>query len=80
MTEHHVNEDDPQEPGSSGWVVPPCDKDALCDAIVRLANDANLRRRIGRQARADAEIHHGWKYTAEQLEQLFMKIGFESSC
>lgn len=60
--------------GSTGWVVPPCDKDALCEAIVMLSTDVNLRRRIGRQARLDSEKHHSWKFTAEQLEKLFMEL------
>jgi glycosyltransferase involved in cell wall biosynthesis len=65
--------------GVTGWVIPPCNKDALCDAIVHLSANPDLRRRIGKQARLDAEMYHSWKHTAEQLEQLFNKVIMTSS-
>ncbi len=42
----YVNRD-----GESGLVVPPCDPHALAGAILRLANDAALRSRLGEGAR-----------------------------
>jgi glycosyltransferase involved in cell wall biosynthesis len=60
--------------GSTGWVVPPCDQAALCEAIMMFSTNVELRRRLGRQARMEAEEYHSWKHTAEQLEQLFMKL------
>jgi glycosyltransferase involved in cell wall biosynthesis len=36
------------ESGTSGWLVPPRDADALADALQRLADDPELRLRLGR--------------------------------
>ncbi len=44
--------------GVNGLVVPPQDPVALADALQRLAGDAELRRRLGRQARATVESQH----------------------
>jgi glycosyltransferase involved in cell wall biosynthesis len=60
--------------GSTGWIVPPCDENALCEAIVLLATNVDLRQKIGRQARLEAESCHSWRHTAEQLEALFIRI------
>ena len=42
-------------PGETGVLVPPRDAAALADAIARLAEDAELRQRMGRAGRALAE-------------------------
>lgn len=43
------------EPGVTGLLVPPRDSAALADAVLRLADDAELRRRMGAAGRALAE-------------------------
>jgi glycosyltransferase involved in cell wall biosynthesis len=48
-------------------LVPPDDPDALCSAIVRLVDDACLRDRLARAARADAEARHTWRHNAERV-------------
>lgn len=60
-------------------IVPPCDENALADALVRLAQDAGLRQRLGQAARLEAEQCHGWDHTARQLEQVFARVtgGFQ---
>jgi glycosyltransferase involved in cell wall biosynthesis len=62
------------EHGRTGWIVPPCDRDALYDAIVRLVSDAGLRRQMGTAARIEAEQLHGWSRTADQLDALFSRV------
>ena len=44
--------------GVNGLVVPPINPTALADALERLARDPDLRRRLGREARATVETHH----------------------
>lgn len=61
-------------PEATGLIVPPCDEDALAAAIVRLATDQTLRRRMGQQARSEAEALHGWNHTAQELERLFNSL------
>jgi glycosyltransferase involved in cell wall biosynthesis len=58
----------------TGWIVPPCDEKALCEAIIRLATDNKLRRKIGQAARNEAELYHSWQHTAIRLDKLFQQI------
>jgi glycosyltransferase involved in cell wall biosynthesis len=46
--------------GRTGLLVPPGDDDALGAALLRLAADPVLRRRLGAAARVDAVAHHDW--------------------
>jgi glycosyltransferase involved in cell wall biosynthesis len=56
--------------GRTGWIVPPCDEDALADAMFRLVTDPALRREMGQTARLDAEALHSWAHTVGRIEQL----------
>lgn len=60
--------------GQTGWIVPPCDEDALVDAILKLSADIDLRRRMGQAARMEAEQSHGWEHTVDRLEPLFSMV------
>jgi len=62
------------EHSQTGWIVPPCNENALSDSIVRLARDVDLRHKMGRNSRTEAEQSHTWRYTAEQLIQVFNTI------
>jgi len=65
--------------GRTGWIVPPCDAAALCEAIVLLAKDRELRTNLGRVARIEAETEHSWQNTVVQLSNLFENLVFASS-
>ncbi|HEX8138283.1 MAG TPA: glycosyltransferase family 4 protein [Pyrinomonadaceae bacterium] len=45
----------------------PGDERALCEAIVRLSNSPELRRRLGQAARLEALAHHTWAHNAERV-------------
>ena len=60
--------------GKTGWIVPPCDEEALGSAIIELASDAALRRSMGQAARIEAEKFHSWTHTTEQLLQIFNEV------
>jgi glycosyltransferase involved in cell wall biosynthesis len=62
------------EHGRTGWIIPPGDETALYEAINHLASDAELRRRLGRAARLDAEQLHGWTRTAKRLDDLLSQV------
>ncbi|MFC2043378.1 glycosyltransferase family 4 protein [Chloroflexota bacterium] len=59
--------------GHTGWIVPPCDENALRQAIIYLAQNYELRRQMGQAARLEAEKLHSWHNTAEQLENIFVQ-------
>lgn len=62
------------EHGRTGLIVPPCDEDALYQALVRLITDPELAKRMGRTSRLEAEHLHSWKNTAERLNELFSQL------
>jgi glycosyltransferase involved in cell wall biosynthesis len=62
------------EHGRTGWIVPPCDEQALRAAIGALAQDSALRRKMGRAARIDAEAAHGWEQTSQKIEQIMNAV------
>ena len=51
----------------SALLVPPDDADALCSAILRLIDDAQLRIHLGHAARQAAEERHTWQQNAERV-------------
>ena len=55
----------------TGLIVPPCDVDALVEAINQLAANHSLRRQMGQAARLEAETCHEWRHTAETLTTVF---------
>ena len=59
------------EDGRNGLVVPVGDADALAGALVRLYRDPELRRRMGREARARMEAEFAIGKVAERLEALY---------
>jgi glycosyltransferase involved in cell wall biosynthesis len=58
-------------------LVPPGDKSALRDAIVRLRADPALRRRLGRAARTIGKRHR-WSVLAPRFEELLFTAGYDA--
>ncbi len=58
------------ESGVTGYLYPSGDLTAMRDAVVRLVDDAQLRTRLGAQARASVE-HRTWDYICAQLMQRY---------
>jgi glycosyltransferase involved in cell wall biosynthesis len=63
--------------GTTGWIVPPCDEDALVEAIITLSGDQLLRKKMGQAARLEAERLHTWENTAAQLEKVMIACQME---
>jgi glycosyltransferase involved in cell wall biosynthesis len=60
--------------GHTGWIVPPCDETAFCEAILTLSRNPELLKQMGQKARQEAERLHSWTNTAALFEQLFTSI------
>lgn len=60
--------------GVSGVVVPPCELEALEEALRLLASNSELRIKLGRQARLEAEGMHTWEHTAQKLEEVMIDV------
>lgn len=58
----------------TGWVVPPCDPEALSEAIIYLVQEKAVRKSLGKAARLEAEKIHSWQHTAEELGALFTQV------
>ena len=60
--------------GQTGWIITPCDEDALCEAILYFANHRQVTRRMGQASRIQAEDCHSWDRTVEKFEQVFVPL------
>ena len=61
-------------PGETGFLVAFGDTGGLTDAMVALAGDAELRRRLGRQGRARSIGRFDWHRMVDQLESLYREL------
>lgn len=57
--------------GENALLVPPDEPEALRQALVRLLDQADLRRALGEAARRQALERHSWGRTAQDLETIF---------
>lgn len=60
--------------GHTGLVVPPADAAALADALVTLASDSAIRRRMGVAARHVAEREFSLDRCADRYEQVYRSV------
>lgn len=56
---------------ATGILVPPGDKEALADALSRLAADDSLRRKLGEHGRTVARIHFQWNHSVDRMCELY---------
>jgi glycosyltransferase involved in cell wall biosynthesis len=59
------------EDGATGFLIPSGNVDALADRLTRLASDADLRARMGREARRVAEQRFDYHVNFARLGQVF---------
>jgi glycosyltransferase involved in cell wall biosynthesis len=64
--------------GETGWIVPPCDEAALGAALIHLARDPVLRRKLAQAARLEAEGRHRWSDTGRRLADIFRQVQAEA--
>ena len=62
------------EEGVSGILVPPQNPEALAEAMIRLAQNSALRRKMGEAARRRAEERFGVERMAREYERLYTKL------
>ena len=55
----------------NGLLVPPGDAKALAEALARLVDDAALRQRLGKQAKADFDDHLNYAHYYEQIKKIY---------
>lgn len=60
--------------GHSGWIVPPCDLDSLTAAMHMIIENRDLRRKLGQNARIEAEKWHSWERTASEIERILTEL------
>jgi glycosyltransferase involved in cell wall biosynthesis len=66
--------EDVVEDGVTGLIVPPRDPRSLADAIVRLAGDPSLRRRMGSAARSRYEVQFEPAAAASRMLQIYREL------
>ena len=59
------------EHGKNGLLVPPGDAEALAGAMGRLVDDAALRQRLGRQAKADFDDHLSYAHFYARIKTVY---------
>src|SRR6266545_4816814 len=58
----------------TGWLVPSDDEDALAEALVTAASDAEERRRRGARAYRHSHTHYGWPLIAARIAALYAEL------
>ena len=62
------------EHGETGWLVPPDDEDALCEALVELVTDDDERRRRGEAGYGAARESYSWPALIDGLAKVYDEV------
>ncbi len=57
--------------GETGYLVSPGDEDGFAEAVIRLLETPDLRRRLGEQAAQDVRARHAWDRLAAEVERAY---------
>ncbi len=60
--------------GSTGWLVPPDDEDALVEALIEVVNDPEERKRRGERAYRVAREKYSWPSLVERLARVYEAV------
>jgi glycosyltransferase involved in cell wall biosynthesis len=60
--------------GETGWLVPPDDEDALCEALVEVVNEPEERRSRGEAAYRVARSRYSWPALVERLAGVYEEV------
>ena len=60
--------------GETGILVPPGDAAALVEAIIRLAEDADLRKKMGKAGRQYVAAKYPWENCLDQMVQIYERV------
>jgi glycosyltransferase involved in cell wall biosynthesis len=62
------------DPGETGWLVPPDDEDAMCDALVEAVNNDAARVRMGEAAYKRSRARYSWPALAERIARVYDEV------
>src|SRR5438067_9436518 len=60
--------------GTSGWLIPPDDEQALATALIEAATDARERHRRGQQAANEAQRRYSWTVGGADIAALYRAV------
>jgi colanic acid/amylovoran biosynthesis glycosyltransferase len=66
------------EEGINGFLVPPSDREALCDRIQRLLADSDLRQRLGSQGKLKVAREFNIYHETQKLYQLMVPVASQT--
>lgn len=65
--------------GINGFLVPPKSPQIMAEVILKLLNDSTLRKEIGEKARSTIEKYYTWDKIADNILEVYKKIGVGTS-
>jgi glycosyltransferase involved in cell wall biosynthesis len=60
--------------GETGWLVPPDDEDAMCEALIEVVNNPDERRSRGEAAYRVARSRYSWPALVERLAEVYEEV------